>query len=290
MFSPSHPISDTAFLVASYRALESDRRDALFHDPWAKHLAGERGQMWAAILPDLKLVTAVIAVRTRIFDDLLLELIAHTGVNTVLNLGAGLDTRPYRLALPPQLRWYDLDCAEILDYKQERLKAVPPQCQQISVPLNISDFPALQAWLRAEIAPEDTTLIISEGLLGYLSPDCVSQLTALFSQHPALQWWLLELITPSPLLPQAPGQQLFSQLFTPGADALQFAPLEGADFFAARGWPTQRRYSLWREMIRLRRQPPGARLWQCLLPRIRPQLWRAVENSNSLLLLEKAAP
>lgn len=290
MFSSSHPLSDTAFLVAYYRALESNRRDALFHDPFAENLAGERGKLWATILPDQKLVTAVIATRTRIVDDLLLDLITHKEITSVLNLGAGLDTRPYRLALPPELRWYDLDCAAILDYKRDHLQSVSPQCQVWFVPMNIADIAPLQGFLRTEIAPQDKTLIISEGILGYLSVNCVSQLTADFAQHPALQWWILELITPSPFLPRTPGHQLFSQLFTPGQDALQFAPLEGADFFVARGWHVERFHSLWREMIHCQRQLPGARLWQCLLPRIRPQLWRAVENSNSLLRLEKADP
>jgi O-methyltransferase involved in polyketide biosynthesis len=37
-------VSDTAFTVAVYRAMESERPDALFHDPLARKLTGEHGQ------------------------------------------------------------------------------------------------------------------------------------------------------------------------------------------------------------------------------------------------------
>jgi O-methyltransferase involved in polyketide biosynthesis len=44
-------ISDTARWAAVYRARESERKDALFRDPFARRLAGERGEQIAAKLP-----------------------------------------------------------------------------------------------------------------------------------------------------------------------------------------------------------------------------------------------
>jgi O-methyltransferase involved in polyketide biosynthesis len=40
-------ISDTALWVAVYRARETDRPDAVFRDPFARRLAGERGEQIA---------------------------------------------------------------------------------------------------------------------------------------------------------------------------------------------------------------------------------------------------
>ena len=37
-------VSDTARWVAFYRAMESERPDAVFRDPFARRLAGERGE------------------------------------------------------------------------------------------------------------------------------------------------------------------------------------------------------------------------------------------------------
>lgn len=83
-------VSDTAFLVAQLRAVESARPDALFRDRLAARLAGERGRRIAEATPNP--VTAwQIAMRTVIIDRYVLE---AQGVDTILNLGAGLDTRP----------------------------------------------------------------------------------------------------------------------------------------------------------------------------------------------------
>ena len=50
------------------------------------------------------------------------------GVDLVVNLAAGLDTRPYRMALPPSLRWVEVDLPDILDYKEEILAGAAPAC------------------------------------------------------------------------------------------------------------------------------------------------------------------
>ena len=62
-------VSDTARWVAHLRALESERRDALFRDVHARRLAGERGRAIAEALPRGPLSWSL-AVRTRVFDDL----------------------------------------------------------------------------------------------------------------------------------------------------------------------------------------------------------------------------
>ena len=49
--------SDTSFWVAYYRAQESQRPDALFHDTFALRLAGERGARIAAIMPKINKYT-----------------------------------------------------------------------------------------------------------------------------------------------------------------------------------------------------------------------------------------
>ena len=97
--SPVENISDTAHWVALYRALESERRDAHFHDPYARMLAGERGEEMMRTMRGRSNMWAMV-VRTCVYDEIILRLIQHNSVDTVLNLAAGLDTRPYRLHLP----------------------------------------------------------------------------------------------------------------------------------------------------------------------------------------------
>src|SRR5262245_61052111 len=87
-------VSDTAFWIAHYRGLETERPDALFRDPLAKLLAGDRGKQIAETMPRANFTSWAVVMRTCMIDDFIRFAIAQ-GVDTVLNLGAGLDTRPY---------------------------------------------------------------------------------------------------------------------------------------------------------------------------------------------------
>src|SRR5262245_15406547 len=93
-------VSDTALWVALYRAEESERKDALFHDPYARRLAGERGQRILDTVPGAHRISWPMVVRTQVLDEIILRLVKEHGVDTVLNLAAGLDARPWRLPLP----------------------------------------------------------------------------------------------------------------------------------------------------------------------------------------------
>jgi O-methyltransferase involved in polyketide biosynthesis len=55
--------------------------------------------------------------RTKVIDDVIIEAIAE-GCDKVLNLAAGLDTRPYRLNLPPDFAWVEADLPELLAEKE----------------------------------------------------------------------------------------------------------------------------------------------------------------------------
>ena len=89
-------VSDTAFMVAGFRASETERADALFRDPLAAKLAGDHGCTILTALPRRYVGEWTVVIRTVIIDALLRQAIAD-GVDTILNLGAGLDTRPYRM-------------------------------------------------------------------------------------------------------------------------------------------------------------------------------------------------
>src|SRR3989441_5301510 len=100
-------ISDTARWVAVYRARETQRTDALFRDPYAQRLAGERGEAIAAAAAAGR-DDWPFPIRTFLFDSYITEHVASGG-DLVVNLAAGLDTRPYRMDLPASLRWVEVD-------------------------------------------------------------------------------------------------------------------------------------------------------------------------------------
>src|SRR5258708_11492821 len=126
MTSPISHVSDAARGVELYRAMGSERRDPLLRDPYARRLAGEQGE---AILRGMKQGRRwawPMIVRTAVMDELILRAITRDGVDTVLNLAAGLDARPYRLPLPHTLRWVDVDLPDILTYKEQQLAGATP--------------------------------------------------------------------------------------------------------------------------------------------------------------------
>src|SRR6201982_2285487 len=101
-------ISQTALWMAVYRARESERPDAAFRDPYARALAGERGERIANAMSFGEEHAWSFITRTYLFDRFVARLVQR-GVDTVVNLAAGLDARPYRLELPPSLRWVEVD-------------------------------------------------------------------------------------------------------------------------------------------------------------------------------------
>src|SRR5262245_46603080 len=133
-------VSDTARWVAFYRAMETQRPDALFHDPFASKLAGTHGEAIVDNLPRGRQMAWAMIVRTQVFDEIIRDRIRTGGVDLVLNLAAGLDARPWRLTqLPPSLQWVDVDLPGILDYKLEALAGEKTVCHYDAVRLDLTD-------------------------------------------------------------------------------------------------------------------------------------------------------
>src|ERR1700730_15034947 len=109
-------ISDTARWVAIFRAEESERPDAIFHDPFARRLAGERGEQIANAIEFSKKNSWSFVARTFLFDVFIKQHVEQ-GFDMIINLASGLDTRTYRMALPSALKWIEVDLPEIMDYK-----------------------------------------------------------------------------------------------------------------------------------------------------------------------------
>jgi O-methyltransferase involved in polyketide biosynthesis len=75
-------VPDTAFMAAAYRAIENERPHALFRDPFADKLAGERGRAILASLPPQAMMGGwSVIIRTCIIDELIQQAIAE-GVDT----------------------------------------------------------------------------------------------------------------------------------------------------------------------------------------------------------------
>jgi methyltransferase (TIGR00027 family) len=113
-------------------------------------------------------------IRTRVFDDWLATTTGPVhGVSQVVLLGAGFDSRAFRLDWPPGVRLWELDQAPLLAAKEAILArlAATPGCQRhtVAVDFTNTDWPGVLtlAGLRSELP----TAWLAEGLLPYLAPD-----------------------------------------------------------------------------------------------------------------------
>src|SRR5438132_913633 len=180
-------VSDTALVTAAVRARETERHPPLFRDPYAGMLAGERGRKMARRLR-CRLTFHGVTARTAALDELIMQTVTRSGARCVLSLGAGLDTRPYRLALPDDVRWVEVDLPGIIDYKEERLARERPRCQLERLGVDLTD-PAARRTVLEEFPASQPSLVLCEGLLTYLDQNDVAGLSRDLARHPAFQWW-----------------------------------------------------------------------------------------------------
>ena len=181
-------VSDTALMVAACRAVETARADGLVRDAFAKRLAGPRGDAILRGITGWELMCFGIGVRTRFVDDLVIETIARERIEAVLSVGAGLDTRPWRLELPAELRWIEVDFPEMLGYKTRAMSAERPRCRLERMAADVTNL-AQRAGLFATTAGA-RTLMITEGLLMYLPGAAVEALAADAARHSVRRWLL----------------------------------------------------------------------------------------------------
>lgn len=251
-------ISDTARWVAMYRAFESERADAIFRDPYARRLAGPVGERIAAAMGGTRFAWPMI-VRTAVMDEIILRVVRE-GADAVLNLAAGLDTRPWRLDLPPSLTWWDVDYPAMQDYKREGLKGETPRCRVEWAPLDLADRAGRRALCERVGAASRRVLVVSEGLLVYLDPGAVRELASDLHEPASFRQWLIDLA--SPKLLQWINRRNMGKATAAGGAPMKFGPAEGTAFFAPSGWREVEWRSTGEEGRRLGREMPMAGFWR----------------------------
>lgn len=253
-------VSDTARWVAAYRAWESERKDAVFSDPFARALAGERGEEIAKEMDAASQRGAqwAIIARTYLIDKIIMERLSE-GIDMVINLAAGLDTRPYRMKLPADLKWAELDLPEILEYKAEILKGTKPVCQLERIPVDLSDRANRNEVLNQLAAKANKVLVISEGLLVYLKQEHVIELARDLHEQAKINYWMFDLAS-VPVLEML--QKSFADKMKQAP--MQFAPSNGLEFFHAYGWQTVEVHSQFKTAGKIGRLPLIMKLFSLL--------------------------
>jgi len=276
-------ISDTAHWVAVYRALESERPDALSRDPFARRLAGERGARISEGKTFANRNAWSFVARTVLFDRFISDAVAN-GVDMVVNLAAGLDARPYRLTLPSKLQWIEVDLPDLLAYKTEQLARETPRCILERVALDLSNAAARRELFEQLSARAKAVIVVSEGLVVYLSPEEVLALAADLARTPKFNRWALDMV--SPALMRMMQKTMGPDLQHAGAP-FKFAPDEGPAFFERAGWKPVSVRSLLHTAASLRRLS-----WRMRLVALLPDSAGRIPNSpwGGVCLFERLTP
>jgi methyltransferase (TIGR00027 family) len=229
------PLAATARWIAAARAAETRRPDRLLEDPWASALAGPEGEDWLGARAESPAL-AVMIIRARFFDDFLRRVTGPGRAGQVVLLGAGLDTRGYRLSWPGQVQVFELDQPEVLDRKQHILDraGAQPRCARCAVGVDLAG-----RWtaglLEAGFDPGAPSCWLAEGFLFYLPQDGVARLLdEVAGLAPTGSWLGFDISNTATLTHPLtrPWIDMQARLGAPWLSALD----DPAAFLAERGW------------------------------------------------------
>jgi methyltransferase (TIGR00027 family) len=187
----SHEPSRTAEYMALFRAVETAERPErrLFDDPYAIPLLAGKLRMLAEIarLPLIgRLVPAFLdfgwpytrssgVVRTRMIDDLVSEAI-RAGARQLVLLGAGFDSRAYRLEEASGITTFEVDHPATQRAKRERLAdglgGMPESVRFVEVDFEKDDLERELA--KAGFDGKTRSVVVWEGVVSYLTEPAVS--------------------------------------------------------------------------------------------------------------------
>ncbi|HBE20914.1 MAG TPA: SAM-dependent methyltransferase [Cyanobacteria bacterium UBA11149] len=174
-FTIENFVSLSAQLVAAVRARETARNDRLFTDPFAAELAGKQALEMAKEREERTKdsVADRLAIRTRFFDDFLIDAVSE--VRQVVILAAGMDARAFRLPWPDGTIIYELDKAEVLAKKEAILKEKQPLCHRKAIAADLTQ-PWQDKLLEQGYQNNVPSVWLLEGLLMYLTEEEVYNL------------------------------------------------------------------------------------------------------------------
>jgi methyltransferase (TIGR00027 family) len=182
-------VGATATMVAAARAVASRQPDPLINDPFAVALVRAVGIDFFTRFAEgelnlsdvdkggtAELMTTVMAVRTKFFDDFFTDAAAN-GIRQAVILASGLDARPYRLPWPDGTVVYEIDQPQVIEFKTATMSAIgaTPSAERRAVAIDLRhDWPA--ALRRSGFDDTAPTAWSAEGLLVYLPPEAQDRL------------------------------------------------------------------------------------------------------------------
>jgi methyltransferase (TIGR00027 family) len=246
-----HHISDTAMWIAAYRAQETERADAVFKDPFARKLAGPRGFKILETTPRTERMAFAMVARTSAIDRLI-NIAVQKKIDTVINLGAGLDTRPYRMNIPSTLRWIEVDFANTIRYKSELLQNEIPRCNLIRMASDLSNEGERKILFESLGKETKKAVVITEGVVAYLTDEQAKKLSRDLYDAPSFLYWILD-YSQGKFRHNKYRKQLDKRMVNA---PLQFTEAQPIEFFGRQGWKVEENIFMLDEADRIGRKLP----------------------------------
>jgi O-methyltransferase involved in polyketide biosynthesis len=178
------PAQESLFLTLGGRALDSRLPRPFLGDTMADEILTTVGYDLAKFpalttkLLDPKTKVFDIALRAKRLDELVRRFVVHHPDAVVLDLGAGLDGRMFRVDPPPTVGWYNIDFPEVIALRRQVL---PQSTNAHSIGADLTD----PDWLD-DVPTDRPTVIVADGLVAFLpQDDFVSLLNRLTSHFPS---------------------------------------------------------------------------------------------------------
>jgi methyltransferase (TIGR00027 family) len=214
-----------------------------------------------------------------LFDTGIIDLLARESLDTVINLAAGLDSRPFRLALSSSLRWIEIDLPDIVTYKQPLLSGETARCRLEVRAVNLANVLDRRQTFTELDRTSKRVLVLSEGLLCYLTTDQVSALAKELRNQARFEYWMVEVMAPKAL---EWVQGRFGRELAVAGARLQFGPLDWRTFYQSHGWDVVDFKSLIDVAQRFKRAPFMSTIYRGV-GRAFPAWWRKWDSGVALL-------
>jgi len=175
-------VSNTAYYCCGVRMDDTNRKRPVVGDRYAHRFMDRQGlEIYAPFrsetMPNISNIS-----RCRIIDDWVAAALDASASTTIVTIGAGFDTRPYRLSGGT---WYELDEPELIEYKNHKLPASECESPLTRIPIRF-DRESLAEKLAA-IQSGAELLVVMEGVIMYLGAEdlehSLAQIRQSFPRH-----------------------------------------------------------------------------------------------------------
>jgi len=175
-------VSKTAYYCCGVRMQDAESAHPVVNDTYARRLMGEEGLKYWEEFKNFKMPNAGNTARAYIIDNFLKEELLINPNSTVIIIGAGLDSRAYRLNGGI---WVEIDEQAVIDYKNETLPETECKNKLVRIPINF-ETEKLATKLSA-YSGNKHILIVVEGVLMYLTDEqrnsLLQTVISLFPRH-----------------------------------------------------------------------------------------------------------